>query len=378
MNQSDNFFTERSLQSAVKAKLVEQYFKKWAGVMAGNAGNHPHRFTGLAFFDLFCGPGRYQDGTKSVPLTILEEAISNPFLRDNLATFFNDRDNTSVGNLREEIDRLEDIKTLKFPPYVSCEEIGDDYKNEIEQMNLKPSLSFLDPWGYRGLSLGLIEAFIKDWGCDCFFFFNYNRINMGLGNDIVAGHIDRLFGEGRAMAVRKELEQNDFGSSQRGSLIIENIISALEEKAGNQERFVLPFCFRDNNGTRITHHLIFVTKHFKGYHEMKQIMHKASSTHDQGVASFEYCPADERMPRLFEMMAPLDDLRDRLVQKYAGQRMELFDLYKIDSYRTPYLKKHYKEICLKLENDNLVVIQRPSPKSPKTSVADDAVIFFAQ
>lgn len=375
---NNDFFSERSLQSAVKAELVEQYFKSWARIMKNTAKKYNRKDNRLAFFDLFCGPGRYEDGTKSVPLAILEHAISEPFLCENLVTFFNDQDDKSVGNLEDEIRRIQNIERLKFSPNVSREEIDENYQDQIEQINLAPSLSFLDPWGYRGLSLGLIEAFIKDWGCDCFFFFNYNRINMGLNNSSVMPHMNALFGEGRVATVREVLEQSDFTPAQRGPLIIENIISALEEKAGNQERFVLPFCFRDNNGTRITHYLIFVTKHFKGYHEMKQIMHKASSTHDQGVASFEYCPADERMPRFFEMMAPLDDLRDRLVQKYAGQRMELFDLYKIDSYRTPYLKKHYKEICLKLENDNLVEIHRPSPRSPRNSVANKASISFAQ
>jgi hypothetical protein len=32
----------------------------------------------IAYVDLFAGPGRYGNGTKSTPLLILETAIANP------------------------------------------------------------------------------------------------------------------------------------------------------------------------------------------------------------------------------------------------------------------------------------------------------------
>lgn len=46
---------------------------------------------------------------------------------------------------------------------------------------------------------------------------------------------------------------------------------------------MLPFCFKNESGTRTKHHLIFVTKAFKGYEVMKDIMAKASSSREQGV-----------------------------------------------------------------------------------------------
>ncbi len=55
----------------------------------------------------------------------------------------------------------------------------------FEQMNLVPTFFFVDPWGYKGLSLRLINSVLKNWGCDCIFFFNYTRINMGLENELV-------------------------------------------------------------------------------------------------------------------------------------------------------------------------------------------------
>jgi three-Cys-motif partner protein len=43
-----------------------------------------------------------------------------------------------------------------------------------------PTFAFIDPYGYKGLSLGLVHAVLKDWACECLFFLNYNRINAGI------------------------------------------------------------------------------------------------------------------------------------------------------------------------------------------------------
>jgi len=62
-------------------------------------------------------------------------------------------------------------------------------------MKMVPTFFFVDPWGYKGLSLQLVNAVLKDWGCDCLFFFNYNRTSMGLPNELVEEHMNAWSGE---------------------------------------------------------------------------------------------------------------------------------------------------------------------------------------
>ena len=76
----------------------------------------------------------------------------------------------------------------------------------FSEMKIVPSLIFLDPWGYKGLCLDLINSVVKDWACECIFFFNYSRINMGLSNPTVKIHMEALFGAERADVLSKELE----------------------------------------------------------------------------------------------------------------------------------------------------------------------------
>ncbi len=70
-----NFFEESRDQSIVKATIVSKYFWAWAKVIIPTAKAHGGN---IAYLDLFAGPGRYQDGTKSTPLLILQQAIADP------------------------------------------------------------------------------------------------------------------------------------------------------------------------------------------------------------------------------------------------------------------------------------------------------------
>jgi three-Cys-motif partner protein len=169
-------------------------------------------------------PGRYRDGSASVPLRVLENAIQDPLLRDRLVTIFNDYDANNSQTLKEEIAKLPGLETLKYHPQVLTEIVG---QNIIDKMkgSLIPTLSFIDPWGYKGLSLKLINKFLHDWGCDCIFFFNYNRINMGLNNNIVKEHMNALFGSERAAELRTEMET--LPPDKRELLIVEKISEAL-------------------------------------------------------------------------------------------------------------------------------------------------------
>src|ERR1700689_5450320 len=115
----------------------------------------------------------------------------------------------------------------------------------FESVKLVPTLFFVDPWGYKGLSLQLVNSVLKDWGCDCVFFFNYNRISMGLSNPAVEEHMNALFGKTRADELRSLLE--GLSPNDREFLIVEELCKAM---GGGESRFVLPFRFLNNTGTR--------------------------------------------------------------------------------------------------------------------------------
>ena len=227
-------------------------------------------------------------------------------------------------------------------------------------MRLVPTLFFVDPWGYKGLTLQLINSVLKDWGCDAIIFFNYNRINMGLSNLEVQEHMSALFTEKRVASLRARLET--LKPSERELAIVEDLTNALMELGA---KYALPFCFKNEYGTRTSHHLIFVTKNFRGYEIMKDIMARQSSAADQGVPSFTYNPADSRFPLLFELTQPLDDLENMLLNDFAGLSPSLQVLYEEHSVGKPYILKNYRDALRKLEHAGKITTEPPAGCRPK-------------
>jgi three-Cys-motif partner protein len=361
-----SFFDELRDNSLVKAEIVAKYFWAWATAIMPTARKWSNK---IAYIDLFSGPGRYQDDSKSTPILILEQAIRDTKMSQMLVTLFNDKDSNNTQSLQQAIELIPNISTLRYKPIVLNKEVGEEIVQAIKQINKVPTLFFIDPWGYKGLSLDLIGAVIRDWGCDCIFFFNYNRINMGLNNSAVKNHMDSLFGRERAEKLREQLASKQ--PEERELIIVEAICQALKEIGGS---YVLPFCFKNESGNRTTHHLIFVSKNVLGYSIMKDIMAGESSSAKQGVPSFEYNPAPPRYPLLYELYRPLDELENLLLDEFAGKTLTMLEVYNQHHVGKRYIKKNYKQALLKLEAEGQI---RANPsKRRKNTFGDEVEITF--
>ena len=360
-----DFFDESSEQSQVKAEIVSKYFWAWAKIIM--AQQKKHAGSRIAYIDLFAGPGRYRDGTMSTPLKVLQAAIADTDMCERLVTIFNDRDTKNTQSLGLAVADLEGVDKLHYQPVVRNQEVGAEIVKEFESVRLVPTLFFVDPWGYKGLSLRLINSVLRNWGCDCIFFFNYNRINMGLGNRLVQEHMDALFGEERAAGLCKVLSQ--LRPSQREAMIVEELACALQEMGAG---FVLPFCFKNDRGSRTSHHLIFATKSFTAYDVMKEIMANESSSSQQGVATFQYCPAETRQGILFDLSRPLDDLEGMLMKEFKGQTLAVRDIHRRHSVGKPFTRKNYKQVLLQMETAGLVSV----PTHKAGTLADHIEITF--
>ena len=373
---TNDFFQEQREQSLIKARIVSIYFSAWATVILATQKKYPQHTQKMAYIDLFAGPGRYDDQSKSTPLLVLETILSNPDLASRMVTLFNDKDSANVESLKTAISQLDGIERLKHAPDFYNEEVGDEIAKMFNGVHMVPTFFFVDPWGYKGLSLDLVSSIIKDWGCDCVFFFNYNRVNMGINNDLIRPHMVSLFGEEQLNALRVKCISKT--PAEREMIVVQALCDALRN---NGSQYVLPFRFKSEDGTRTSHHLIFLSKSFRGYEIMKDIMYKESSENIGGVASFEYNPADSiyKQGSLFDMLSrPLDDLQGMLVQEYRGRIISFTQLYEQHSVDRPYVKKNYKD-ALKalLAEGKITAVSAKTRKPPrKGTFADDMVITF--
>lgn len=143
----NSFFEESTEQSRIKAAIVRDYFWTWAKIILKKQQGR------IAYIDLFAGPGKYKDGTRSTPLLVLERAIADPDMRERLVTTFNDVDQENVRSLRAEVAALSGIEKLKYQPDIDIGEVGEETVQAFQKIDLVPTFLFADPWGYKGLSL---------------------------------------------------------------------------------------------------------------------------------------------------------------------------------------------------------------------------------
>ncbi|ODT14195.1 MAG: hypothetical protein ABS35_35530 [Kaistia sp. SCN 65-12] len=370
------FFQEQSDQSEVKASIVAKYFVAWARVMLGNRRKYGH-FSKLGYIDLFAGPGRYQDGSKSTPLLVLEQSLATPGLADILVTMFNDKDDQNIASLTDAINELPGLSALKHQPRIYCGEVGADAEAMFRSIKMCPTFSFVDPFGYKGLSRGFIQAMVKDWGCECVFFFNYGRINAGINNDFVRAHMDALFGRERIDRMRGVV--SEMPSDERVNFVLEELAEALRDLGAN---YILPFRFKRADGSRTSHALIFVSKKVLGYNIMKEIMAKESSTEDEGVPSFTYSPADARTPFLFSFNRPIAGLADDLMKRFAGRTVSMGEVHEAHHVDTPFIERNYKRALCELEAAGRILADPPASKrrmhKGERTFGDEVRVTFPQ
>jgi len=367
---SHEFFEEQTSISEIKARIVSKYFDAWASVMSGAVSQR--RDKRIGYIDLFAGPGAYRDGKPSTPLLVLQRAIEQPRTRASLVAYFNDGNQENADALRRNIALLPGVEQLSHNPVVTSREINEEFVKQFRRRKLPPSFTFIDPFGYKGLSLDLIESVIKDWGCDCVFFFNYRRVNAAITNAPLRANVDLLFGSDRVDALRETLPS--LNPQFRQATILDALVSVIKEL--RPTAYALPFIFRSEFAERTSHMLIFVSKHFKGYSIMKDIMAKESTTADQGVASFTYSAADASTPLLLPFTRPLSDLRASLLKQFAGQERNLEEIYEAHSPDTPFVEKNYRDVLSQLERESVISVRSKQGRRRLGTYPDHVFLKF--
>jgi len=360
------FFEEPLENSKVKSRIVAKYFSSWASVILKSV----KRVDGkLGYIDLFAGPGAYEDGSKSTPLLILEYASSNPDLMSRLVTFFNDQEDANCEKLKKAISSLPNLASFKYQPQVNCQKVDSEFTKYFASIKLIPSVVFLDPWGYKGLTLDLINASIKDWACEAIFFFNYTRVNAAVTNPALQTHVENIFGKARLQKLQAEI-QVELTIQEREDLVVNALVEALKEQHG---KFVLKFKFWDEDKDKTSHFLVFVTKNIKGYEIMKDIMANESSPKSE-IASLEYIPSTRQL--LFAPVSKFtpDSFRTDILTQFKGQTLTVQQIYERHSIGTPFVKKNYKKTLIALETAGTIGTN-PS-KRRKDTMADTVSITF--
>ncbi len=347
-----DFYEEQDTASEVKTQIVCEYFKAWSQVILSVQDDRQEVGNRVGYVDLFAGKGKYDDGTPSTPIRIAQMAIKDTRLSKRLQIVLNESDSERAGALEANIFGLKGINLLEHEPVVLNEEVDARAPSRFSDLDVGPSLVFLDPWGYAGLSMELFDTFLRNWGTDLIFFFNYNRINAAVSNREVANHMNRLFGGAdRADDLRGNLEPA--GPSERRSLVVRAMEHALKSRSA---QWILNFTFQSAEADRVSHDLFFATKSFKGYSIMNDILSNKTSGDADEPALFDETREVQTSLRLAH--EPIEQLGDALVSRFAGltlTRDEIVRTHQAESGTSnAFAEKHYNQALRNLESEGQI------------------------
>jgi hypothetical protein len=176
------------------------------------------------------------------------------------------------------------------------------------------------------------------------------KISYAVMND----SINAFFEKNRANQVREKIKT--IGSSQeRERVILSAVKMALKEEVG---AYSLTFGFRTREGGGTSHHLVYATKSVRALNQMKRIYMKASSDKADGVGSLDYDPSDAES-RTLPLFSPLEEVRQRLLQVFAGQTLT-FDELILAEADTRFTDTAYRNALLQLEEEKRVTMNPPA------------------
>jgi hypothetical protein len=98
---------------------------------------------------------------------------------------------------------------------------------------------------------------------------------------------------------------------------------------------------------------------------MKDIMAAESSSSDQGVPSFTFCPSDEKFLNLPLEQPLLDQLETSLLNEFAGKSLSMINIFNNHHVGKPYIERNYRDALINLESAGIIITNPPADKRQK-------------
>ncbi len=353
MSDTKDFFDQQTEHSKVKTEIVVDYFAAWAGIMK-------RKRQKLTYLDLCSGPGRYKDGTESTPLLILSKAMEQPGLSEKLHVAYYEKTRAYFDELKKSVENHPASRWLAHRPIVERKEVNPALINELPIDDC--TFCFIDPFGYKGVSLRLLVSVLKNWGSDCVFYLSVSGIRRNVKVRSQTDALTDLFGcDG--LEVLREHVKHRISRPPFGKLVVERLQMALKRHNKPRTMYFLPFAVEHDRRNMISHYLIFLTKHPKGFEIMKFIMAKRSYKDQNDIPLYLFT----NVPQLeFEFAGKMDNLLRSLTRDFTGQVInvrKLVDLCHRKGYM--YTTENIKSALDVLEVRSLLSVDVPRQKRPK-------------
>lgn len=336
---------QQVLQQAVtrvKTALINDFFLTWASLVIHRLELNT-RQNRLAFIDLFCGRGHYNEDVPGAPLFLLSQAVNHYKLSRMLVAMFNDSDEKAVESLQKEAARVISPDRMAQEPIFSSLVVNNEIASHFEGVELIPSLVFLDPWHNNGVTARVINSFLKNKDCDCFLFFSIRREDLGLDRRDMWEKIADLFEGSYIEKVTAGMRRSHI--MEREFVILDTMAAMLTDL---NHRLVLPFTCRLGEDSPYKHYLLYVTNSAESYYKIKEIIYEHKSITKTYVPRFSFCDVGAGHPFLHRFTKGIEELKKTILKEYAGRTVGVMEMFVRFNLGEPYCMQSFKDAMLQL------------------------------
>lgn len=266
---TDDFFVEQTEKSLIKSAIVCNFFKIYLRII-------DCRFSKKMYYiDLFSGPGKYENGSDSTPMHILDaiNSYDNKIVLNRMQCVFNEADTKLYERLVENVMAHKIYDELSLKPIITNNDAADiDLSQYLN--NHAPVFSFVDPFGYKSTSTRQIWSLVQNIGSDCIFFFNANRIILDFMKPNKERDFIEIFGEyyfSLSEDLTKQISHHQKMQKVLNAFSL-NLKDIVRSHNYNYKLFILPFGFYFDDREKESHYLLFISKNHKAIVEMKNVM----------------------------------------------------------------------------------------------------------
>lgn len=375
MSDNKDFFKKQTDSSRVKAAIISEYFPQYCKIISRR--HMPQRF---GYFDMFAGPGIYEDESWSTPLLVAKSCYEVPELRERVWMVFNDM---AFGDkLKENFEKFFQNGTFGIDPYFANRIFGEWSKidtfltrNTMQGFyNECPTVLFIDPWGYKHINTHVLTQFMKQWGNEVFIFINTKRLNAAFENDKFQEDLKVVF----PLTYNEVKENKKLQGSveERHKYMINQLAEEFRKNLGGMVYYT-SFQFREEDQETPSHYLLHITKGAKGFDLVKRVYSRYSNVDTvlggmDGINTYRFDPKTVSSATMFDEDFKQDNinkLKSELLKAYKGRKYETEKLFN-DDQKTGRLHSytHYLIAFRQLFEEGKLDVEYTDGKNHKASV----------
>ncbi len=389
---NDNVLLTMAEHTRAKHRVLTEYLKAWFPILA----TFDNR---IIFLDGFAGPGEYNDPEHSVgsPIIAIQTALNHRLFQSKLSQkeiifIFVEKSEARADYLRQKLDQMyslkEEGKYSKLPEKWNVDVNTGEFSKvtgplvgglEAKNLNLAPTMAFIDPFGYKDLDLELLGRILRFPKCEllitymtgfmdrfCFDAMHEDSIKQALKID------DPVLQKVRSMA------SIDDRNLEWLRLLNEGIITAAARQANLAETPLDPvlrlsFKLKDKSN-HVLYDLVYFTKGLRGIDVMKEAMYRTGKDWSYTFSDYNFTPGQSNLLDFTDEPTWQRDAAKIVYEKFKGRPLVPF--VEVENFvRDPSVPYAFRKGILGvLEADNRIVVHRGTAR--RNSYPEDCLIDF--